>query len=380
MKKVDIIGAGIGGLTTALALEKQGIEVTIYEQAESIKPLGAGIMLASNAMNVYRALQIDNELTQNAMPLNIMHITDKNLKVISKIDLQYFKDTYGLQSISIHRGKLQEILLKNLTTTKIHLNHKVQNLIKEKDGYLINFTNNTSVKSSLLLGADGIHSKVRHSLFPNSHIRTTNQVCWRGVTYFNLPKQYEHNLYEAWGNGDRFAFVQFSKDQIYWYAVKSRTKDAQEFSTAQLSNYFKDYAPIAKEIIASTPIKSIHTTIMNDLQPMPTWHDEFACLIGDAAHATTPNMGQGACQSIEDALVIAKCLKQYDQETAFKEYQKLRMPYAHKVVKQSRQIGKISHWKNPLAKFLRNSLLQIAPEKLNRMQIENLFKLQKTLS
>ncbi len=115
---------------------------------------------------------------------------------------------------------------------------------------------------------------------------------------------------------------------------------------------------------------------MEDLKPIKKWHDEFACLIGDAAHATTPNMGQGACQSIEDAYVLADCLAKQSDSRAFTAYQKLRMPSAHQVVNQSWQIGKISHWKNPIGVALRNSLLQLIPAKMNQVQLEKLFQLK----
>ncbi|WP_298512124.1 FAD-dependent monooxygenase [uncultured Kordia sp.] len=380
MKEVTIIGAGIGGLTTALALEKKGIKVSIYEQAKTIKPLGAGIMLASNAMQVYRNLGIEELLIANAAPLHAMNITNKDLKAFSKIDLQYFKHTYDLQSISIHRGKLQQILLDHLKTTNIYLDHQLKNLTKKKGGYLIEFENGKTLQSSLLLGADGIHSQVRKVLFPESQIRTTNQVCWRGMANFTLPKIYQNELNEAWGTGDRFAFVQLNAHQMYWYAVKTFTQNNHEFSSKHLATYFKEYASIVTEIIQQTPVESIHTTVMEDLKPIPNWHDEFACLLGDAAHATTPNMGQGACQAIEDAYEIAKYIAQYDSEKAFASFQNSRMPNAKKVVHQSWQIGKISHWKHPIAVFLRNGLLRMTPKKINRIQLERLFQLDKRLT
>src|SRR5690606_17425267 len=100
-------------------------------------------------------------------------------------------------------------------------------------------------------------------------------------------------------------------------------------------------------------------------------------LIGDAAHATTPNMGQGACQSIEDAYFIADCLSKQNDSRAFHIFQESRMPYAHQVVSQSWQIGKISHWKNPIAIALRNTMLKLIPNKFNQIQLEKLFRLNK---
>ena len=374
---VEIIGAGISGLTTAIALEKKGFKPRIYEQAKSLKPVGAGIILASNAMQVYRCLGLEQQIMSQGIPLNALNITDGKLKVISKVDLNYFKQKYNLQSLAIHRGKLQQVLLDNLKHTEICLHHQLKNITKHRAGYRLDFEDGQSVNSALLIGADGIYSKVRETLFPKSKIRNMKQVCWRGVTKFELPSVYKNELNEAWGQGDRFAFVQFSQDQIYWYAVKSFKQSEKEFSEENLNLYFKKYPPVVQEIIKATPAQTIHTTVMEDLKPIKNWHDKFSCLIGDAAHATTPNMGQGACQSIEDAYILAECLSKQNNLNAFKTYQKLRMPKAHQVVKQSWQIGKISHWENPVGIALRNTLIKLIPDKLNQVRLEKLFQLEK---
>src|SRR5690606_22536065 len=130
----------------------------------------------------------------------------------------------------------------------------------------LNFDNGVSKKSSLLLAADGIDSKVRASLFPNSKIRNMKQVCWRGVTKFDLPPNYKNELNEAWGKEDRFAFVQFNQHEIYWYAVKSYKNTEVEFSEGNLSLYFKNYPAIVQEIIKATPSDTLHTTVMKDLE------------------------------------------------------------------------------------------------------------------
>ncbi len=374
---IDIIGAGIGGLTTALALEAKGFKPTIYEQTKEIKEVGAGIILASNAMKVFQHLKIDDQLKKEGVSLEHLNITNGNLKLLSGIDLRYFEKKYNLQTTVIHRGKLQSILLKNLKHTKIHLNHKLKTATKNASGYLLEFENGEKIKSSLVIGADGIYSKLRNSIASNIITRKTNQVCWRGVINMDLPDKYKNQLNEAWGNKARFAFVKCNKNQVYWYALKSFKNDESEFSISKLSSYFKKYPELVTQIIKTTPINNIHTSIITDLKPIKKWYNEFGCLIGDAAHAATPNMGQGACQAIEDAYVISESIYKHKNANAFKEYQKLRISNAHKVVHQSWMIGKIAHWKNPFAIFCRNQLLKIIPSVFSRYQQEKLFQLNK---
>lgn len=377
MMKVDIIGSGIGGLTAAIALEKKGFYPKIYEQAKTLKTVGAGIILASNAMQVYKRLGLEEELKSHGIPLQAMNITNDKLQVLSKVDLTYFKDKYNIESIAIHRGKLQQVLLNNLKSTELMLDHKLHNIRKNDSGCQLDFENGKSVNSRVVIGADGIHSKVRTTLFPESEIRSMKQVCWRGVTKFELPSNYRNQLNEAWGIGDRFAFVQFSPNHIYWYAVKSYQESKDEFSEDHLSKYFRKYPSIVQEIIKATPANLLHTSVMQDLKPIKKWYNDFSCLIGDAAHATTPNMGQGACQSIEDAYILADCLSNRNDTNAFKTYQNLRMAKAHQVVTQSWQIGKISHWTSSVGIALRNTMLKIMPDKLTQMQLEKLFELEK---
>jgi len=372
---IDIIGAGIGGLTTAIALKQKGIKTRIFEQTEKIKPAGAGIILANNAMQVYEKLGLKTEITAYGNPISCMHITNANLQPFSSVDLKYFENKYQVQTIAIHRGKLQEILLSQMDKDNIKLGYKLFNVSRDNSEYVLKFKNGKTITTQNLLGADGLNSVVRNSLFSENKVRNAYQICWRGVTEFQLSKKYQHELNEAWGKGDRFGFVQIAPQKVYWYALKTYRPDHLQFSREGLPEYFKSYHSIIKEIICSTPIDKIYTSNILDLSPIKKWYGEHVCLLGDAAHAATPNMGQGACQAIEDAYVLSACLQKYELNKAFCEYQRLRMPKAHQVVNTSWAVGKLAHWKNPLAISFRNMLMTLTPNSLSRKQSEKIFRL-----
>ncbi len=372
---IDIIGAGIGGLTTAIALKEKGINVRIFEQSEEIKPVGAGIILASNAMQVYEKLGLRKVIEKNGNPISSMNITKANLKPISKIDLTYFEQKHKVKNIAIHRGTLQQILIDKLKSTEINLNHQLNNISKNENGYSLKFKNGSLHQSSILLGADGLNSAVRQNLFPNNKIRTANQICWRGITDYNLPLEYRNELNEAWGKTERFGFVQIAENIVYWYALKSFKKSKNDFSINEIENYFDTYHSVIKEIITSTPKEQINTAEISDLKPTNIWFKENVCLIGDAAHATTPNMGQGACQAIEDAFVLSECLNKYETNRAFEEFQKLRFPKAHQIVNVSWFIGKMAHLSNPILIELRNQIMRLTPSSINRKQSSKIFQL-----
>jgi 2-polyprenyl-6-methoxyphenol hydroxylase-like FAD-dependent oxidoreductase len=371
---IDIIGAGIGGLTTAIALEQKGINIRIFERSEQIKAVGAGIILANNAMQVYEKLGLRKIIEENGNPISSMNITKSNLKPLSKIDLSYFEQKHNIKNIAIHRGKLQQILIDRLNT-KIELKHKLISIDKKANAYSLKFENGKQIQSSTILGADGLNSIVRQNILPNNSIRNANQICWRGITDFNLPIKFRNELNEAWGKSERFGFVQIAENKVYWYALKSFKKNKNEFSINNLEQYFIDYNSVIKDIIKSTKKEQINTAEISDLKPTNIWHKENVCLIGDSAHATTPNMGQGACQAIEDAFVLSECIDKYEITKAFTEYQKLRLPKAHQVVKASWLVGKLAHLKNPLLIGLRNQMLRLTPSSVNRKQNEQIFQL-----
>ncbi len=372
---IDIIGAGIGGLTTAIALEQKGIETRIFEQAEQLKPVGAGIILANNAMQVYEKLGLRKPIEEIGNPISSMNITKSSLKPLYKIDLSYFERKYNTKIIAIHRGTLQKILIDKLKSTNINLHHELTSIVENTNGYSLEFENGKQIQSSTVLGADGLNSVVRQNLFSNNSIRNANQICWRGITEYELPIKFRNELNEAWGKSQRFGFVQIAQNKVYWYALKSFKKNKKEFSIIDLEQYFSDYNSVIKGIIKSTKKEQINTAEISDLKPTNIWYKENVCLIGDAAHATTPNMGQGACQAIEDAYVLSECLSKYEVNKAFEKYQKLRLPKAHQVVKTSWLIGKMAHITNPILISLRNQILQLTPASVNRKQNERIFQL-----
>ncbi|MEM9675946.1 MAG: FAD-dependent monooxygenase [Cyclobacteriaceae bacterium] len=372
---IDIIGAGIGGLTAAIALQKKGIEVSVFEQASKIKPVGAGIILANNAMQVYDRLGLREEIEESGNSISAMNITNAQLNVISGVDLTYFEEKFHVRNTAIHRGKLQKMLSRQLCEGSLHLNKVLSRVRQIDSGYRLEFEDGSEVVSQVLIGADGINSTVRNCFFSENRVRHASQLCWRGVTNLILPKRYQNELNEAWGKGGRFGFVQIAPEKVYWYALKTFKYHQPQPTLNDLSALFSDYHPIIREIIRKTVPEAIHTAEISDLQPIKKWHQNQVVLLGDAAHATTPNLGQGACQAIEDAFVLSECLVKYDVGEAFAKYQQLRMPKAHRVVNTSWTLGKLAHWQNPLAVWFRNQLMSMTPTQVNRKQSEKIFQL-----
>jgi len=370
---ITIIGAGIGGLTTALTLQQKGFEVFVYESAAEIKPVGAGIILANNAMQVMKKLGLQEKLERAGNRISAMKITDPNLKPLSVVDLTGFEQKYQVSNLAIHRGDLQKILAAEIGLENINFSKRLAK-VEKNTSYNLTFADNSTLQTAIIIGADGIKSVVRNQLFAENTIRNANQICWRGVGEIDLPKQYHHELNEAWGTGKRFGFVKISDRKVYWYALaNAKSYTGKKVDLAEL---FQDFHSDILAIIQASGHSKIITSDITDLRPIKKWQTENVCLVGDAAHATTPNLGQGACQAIEDAYVLGKCLEnETDVQTAFKNYEQIRIKKAHTIVNTSWQVGKIAHLENNYSAWFRNKVMKYMPQSANRKQLEMIFNL-----
>lgn len=375
--KVTIIGAGIGGLTLAIALQKKGIAVEIFEATPEFKKVGAGIVLAINAMQVYQRLNLVDAIKSAGNCLEGMAITNANLSPLGANTLDYFEDQYKLNNIAIHRADLHEVLLNALPNVALHLNKRLKKLTSTEEGVALLFEDGTSYQRSIVIGADGIHSQVRQAIFPTIKERFANQLCWRGVADFKLPQNEVANLKEAWGKGRRFGIVPIGNNRVYWFAcVSYQESTLQKINETALVTLFENFNPLVTQLIKATDSNKLIKGELSDLELLPQWYDKRICLMGDAAHATTPNMGQGANQAIESAWVLANFLaKEKRISKAFERYQKVRQAKARGIIKTSWQIGKIAHIANPIGVTFRNTFMRLIPDFVGRMQLKKVFEL-----
>lgn len=371
MKKIAIIGAGIGGLTAALAFKQKGFNITVYESATEIKPVGAGIGIANNAMQIFKKLNIHEKIESAGVKVSSMNITDHQLRSLSVMDLTEFELKYGVCNISIHRAVLQNILVEEIGFENIKLSKRLFKIEQNENVKLI-FEDGSAETADVVIAADGINSVIRKQLFDSSQIRDTNQICWRGVSKISLPKDYNNKAVEAWGNGKRFGFVQINSQDIYWYAVVNESLVNQHENN--LHDLFKDFHTDVLNIIENTSDDTIIKNRIIDLKPIHKWYNKNVCLLGDAAHATTPNLGQGACQAIEDAYLLAELYQENKPiETVFEEYQKLRIKKAHEIVKSSWSIGKIAHLESGFLIYFRNLIMRSIPTSANNLQLKSIY-------
>lgn len=363
MTHTTLIGGGIAGLTLANALQQAGLPFNLYEAAPAFKPLGAGIILPPNALFVFDQLQLLPAIKRAGYPIKGLMIADRAGREIQTSHSSMTHEGRHYSSIAIHRGDLQQILLDQLPERALHLGQRLSAVDLEHDR--LQFQAGPEVPFKILIGCDGIGSLVRQTIFPDSRLRYSGQTCWRGVLPFNFRDQPPDRLAELWGNGLRFGFVPIGLGRLYWYATVvlpegGRDRDLATIKAELLARYER-FDPIVREIIHATDQIVRHD--LHDLPPLKRWSSGRVALIGDAAHAMTPNLGQGAAQGVEDAWVMGTALAGHAGfKEAFSAFEQVRMKKGRWVSQTSWQIGQLANWQHPLLCRLRNQMMRFAPQ------------------
>ncbi len=380
MTHVIVIGGGIAGLTTAIALQQKGIDVHVYEAASDLRPVGKGIWMPPNAMLALQRLALDKVVAQKGVQIERLELHDDDDGLLNVIELARMRATFGHTTTALHRADLHQALMAHIRPTMLHLGKRCIGMSPRNNDIAAHFADGTTVRGDLLVGADGINSVIRQALFPNVQLRYSGQSCYRGIARIQLPASLHHVAWEVWGGEHRFGFSAIAPDQVYWYAPFTAPLGAKltsDHALTALTNNYATFPDPIPAIIQHTVADEIITTDLYDLAPLQHLYQGRVVLVGDAAHAMTPNLGQGGAQAIEDAIVLADQLARCATLTeALSTYERLRLPRVRRIAQSARLYGRLAHLQHSWWRRWRNLAIKAMPAWLNQNQMNWLFALR----
>jgi salicylate hydroxylase/6-hydroxynicotinate 3-monooxygenase len=331
--RIGVIGAGIGGLTVAALLHRRGHDVQVYEQAKKFARIGAGIQQSSNALKVLRALGLEERLRELAFRPKSWNNREWDTGAV-KYELPLgdrFEERYGAPYLLMHRGDLHAALLSALPESCIERDKTLLELEKDGNGVTMRFADGSTAQADALIGADGVHSRVREWMLGSEDPRFTGRVAYRTTFPTSLLNGYPIDDCTKWWGPDRHIVIYYvtpRRDEVYFVTSVPEPEWRNESWSAKgelsdLRAAFAGFHPQVQAVLSACP--EVYKWALYERDPLSRWRDGRVVLLGDSCHPMVPYMAQGAASAIEDGAVLARCLDGTDDfEGAFARYEATR--------------------------------------------------------
>ena len=340
----------------------------MFERADELREVGAGLVLSSNAMKALDRLEVASAVQSASSPIEVSEIRSWRGSVLVRSPMGKLGRKYGAPTVGIHRSDLHRVLLNRLGDGVVRLGAQCEGFQQDGAGVTARFSDGQEERADLIVGADGLHSVVRVQLLGGENPRYSGYTSWRGVADFEHGAFPPGLLFEAWGRGERFGMVPMGQGRVYWYATRNAPEGGQNgdwVSKGEVMAQFHDWFTPIPEVIDATEESAILRADIFDRKPVKRWGQQKITLLGDAAHPATPDLGQGASQAIEDAVVLAWILSEPgDVQRSLRLYESQRMPRTAATVNAARRLGAVAQWENGMARWVRDMVLKITPTSL----------------
>ena len=341
----------------------------MLEQTDRLARLqaaGAGISLWSNAMRVIRELGLEEQVVARSSVLRRSLTLNPKGRVLAELDVESLSKTAGAPSVCIHRAELYSILADALPADVMRSAARCVSFAVRGDVVIAHMSDGATVNGDLLIGADGIHSAVRKQVLGPDELRYAGYTCWRGIA--EGPWADEGTAILGMGSGVQSGLFPCGPGRVYWYATHNLAPKA----SLELSTVLELFPAPVRAAIEATPSHAVLRNDICDRPPSDRWGTGPITLLGDAAHPATPNLGQGACQALEDALALSSAFGRTDSiEAALRAYERARMPRTTMVTVESWRAGVALQSENPIFMMLRD-LVVASPA--GRMMTQRLMK------
>jgi 2-polyprenyl-6-methoxyphenol hydroxylase-like FAD-dependent oxidoreductase len=362
-----IVGGGIGGLAAGGALERVGWDAVVVERARALETVGAGIALSSNALRGLDQIGVGQSLRKRGHSAERLQARTPDGDVLMDVPLR----ERGWEMLGVHRADLQSALLDAVGADAVRLGVACTGFRREGEQVVAELADGTEEPGAVLVGADGIRSLVRKRVLADGPPSFAGYVGWRAVADFE-DERVQGRMSETWGRGLRFGLIPISHGRLYWFVSQTAPEPDAPLvpgDRAALAAAVAGWHEPIEAAVAATPDDAISGTGIYWRKPVKRWGEGTVTLLGDAAHPMTPDMGQGAAQAIEDAVVLAASLRDAaTAEQGLRAYEAARMPRTAAVVRRSRQLGRLAQARNPVATWLRTILIGRMPAAVQQRQ------------
>ncbi|HEX3772808.1 MAG TPA: FAD-dependent monooxygenase [Polyangiaceae bacterium] len=368
LERILIVGGGIGGLSVAIALRAVGFQVEVLEQAQTLREVGAGVGLWSNAMASLDQLGAGAAVRRTCTPLRMVAGLNAEGATITAMNLDQLGPEFADAACFIAlRPALLAALAERIPKECVRTEQRVARVEPREEAVRVHFADGHAEEADLLIGADGLHSVVRELVAGPDAIRYSGQTCFRGVARVATQTA---ALCEIQGRGQRGAVCPVDGETVYWWTAHNSPEGqlyTQEARRSFLLDRYRGWPQGLAEAIAATPAEAILQNDLVDRPPTKRYARGRVVLVGDAAHPTTPNLGQGANMAIDDAIVLARALRDENSvEAAFDRYRRERLSRTRKIVERSWSFGRMCCWDSAVAVRLREALLRATPRRVMR--------------
>jgi FAD-dependent urate hydroxylase len=353
-RKVIIIGAGIGGLAAGIALSQAGFGVGVYDRVQDLRPVGAGISLWSNGVKVLNRLGLGREMAVIGGPMRHMQYRWMDGTLLNDISLEPLINAVGQAPYPVARTALQAMLrqaYESQSGEPVHLGHDCVAIAETADQVTATFANGVQAQGDVLIAANGVRSNLREYVLGAPLLpKYAGYVNWNGLVNASADLAPENTWMIYVGNHQRASMMPVADDRLYFFfdVPLDPMPESTDFR-AELTHYFQGWAAPVQQLIAACDPTNMSRLAIHDVGPVERLVRGKVALLGDAAHTSCPDLGQGGCQALEDAWVLAECLMVHNLgiEDALGRYEQRRLDRVNGIVNKARQRAEMIHGHDP---------------------------------
>ena len=378
IKRAIVAGAGMGGLSAAIALRDAGFDVVVFERMKRFLDVGA-FSLWTNAMLALKKLGVADAVTARGAALTSMEIRNSRGRLLKTFPLGEIGRRCGAPTVGVHRADLQAALAERLGKDLVQFGAECVGFEEHGSHVVARLADGRTEQADLLIGADGIQSKIRVQLLGDEPPHYPGFTCWRSATKPRSGAEVGPTFVQLYGRGAAFGLFPIAPGTVCWYGTKAapeggaRRGSPAEWRRAALQQFGDWWAPVAA-VIEGTDDNGVVQQDIYDRDPIESWSRGRVVLLGDAAHPAPPTLGQGGCMAIEDAVVLGRCLRnEADIPTALRAFVAARVGRTSMIVRQARRQGALVHSQSRAKAAMRNTVLKLMPEGVATRQLERLI-------